>query len=277
MEKLELWDTNELTENHFGEAFSTDISKGQRAKKMLEKTKDCSKQLNEVNDLLYNTKVSEKDECLEMFQNIYYNFVNLQSSEGKGGFSVSSPFKKVISKGTKLYRAVEDKNYKGINFNSHLGRMNEEGEPVLYTAFNEKVALREVPEFQKNYLNEYEVVNDIPVLYCYFDNIVCMQNVTEDDRKIAKQLLYFKNKILTKEANETIKEKLYWITNWLSNRDMINNCNSLGVVYASTKMKASQSVLNPTKNSIGFNKYADFVFKGDTLNGYIQLKKQSKL
>lgn len=89
--------------------------------------------------------------------------------------------------------------------------------------------------------------------------------------------MYFKNKILTKEANETIKEKLYWITNWLSNKDMINNCNSLEVVYASTKMKASQSVLNPTKNSIGFNKYADFVFKDDTLNGYIQLKQQSKL
>lgn len=182
---MESWN-NEVTKYYLGKLVTTDIPEGQRAKQMLAKTKDCSKQLNEMDALLYNSRVSEKDECLEMFQNIYDNFINLQNSEGEVLFSVSSPFKNVISKGTKLYRVVEDKNYKGINFNSHLGRMNKEGEPVLYTAFNKNVALREVPEYQKNYLNEYEVVNDIPVLYCQFDNIVGMPNVTSVDRKIAK-------------------------------------------------------------------------------------------
>lgn len=156
---MESWN-NEVTKYYLGKLVTTDIPEGQRAKQMLAKTKDCSKQLNEMDALLYNSRVSEKDECLEMFQNIYDNFINLQNSEGEVLFSVSSPFKNVISKGTKLYRVVEDKNYKGINFNSHLGRMNKEGEPVLYTAFNKNVALREVPEYQKNYLNEYEVVND---------------------------------------------------------------------------------------------------------------------
>lgn len=276
MKKIELWSTNEVTKDYLGEKVYTDIPKTQRVKSMLEKTKDCSKQLKELDALLFDTDMSEK-ECLERFQNIYSNFVNLQNLEGKTLFTVSSPLRKVISKGIKLYRVVSNKEYKGINFKSHLGRMNKEKEPVLYTAFNKKVALKEVPECQRKYLNEYEVINDIPVSYCQFDNITCLNFVTDDDRKIARQILYFKNSVLTKEANDSIKNKLYLITNWLSSIDMIDNRNNLGIVYASTKMKVNQSVLNPTKGSIGFNENADFVFKSESLDGYIQLKRQYKL
>lgn len=276
MNKIELFD-NDVVMKFNSKEVCTDIPKNQRARVMLEKTKDCSKQLREVDELLRDVNIDEV-EFINKFKDLYTEFISLPNSEGEPMYSIHSALTRVISKGTKLYRVVGNKEYRGINYNSHLGRMNKENEPVLYTAFNKKVALKEVPESQKKYLNEYEVINDIPVLYCQFDNIACMECVTDDDRKIAKQILYFKNSILTKKANERIKNRLYLITNWLSEENTINNdCSYLGIVYASTKMKVNQSVLNLTKGSIGFNRNADFVFKGTSLDGFIQIKQQRKL